>query len=76
MYKHEKVKRMERVITVPSKNSHEYVCCLDIPLYKTIKKAVIKNLTDWGLFTEENLQNALCSKVCDLTETIKIKFTK
>ena len=62
---------------IPKKYKYEYVCCLPIPLEQTIMKRVEKAIHSLLLSEEEKqqaLEDANCSKVCDLTETIEICF--
>ena len=56
---------------------HEYVCCLPKDLETAIMKRVEEKIHSLLLSEtekEQALENANCSKVCDLTETIEICF--
>ena len=62
---------------IPKKYKHEYVCCLPKPLEKRIMAAVSKNISAILLNEEEKeeaVENANCSKVCDLEDTIQIEY--
>lgn len=62
---------------IPKTYRHEYVCCLPKELEIAIMKAVKVEITTLLLTDEEKadaIENANCSKVCDLTDTIKIEF--
>ena len=56
---------------------HEYVTCLPKNIYTSIMKAVSKEVSTLLLTDNEKqeaIENAECSKVCDLTDTINIQF--
>ena len=58
------------------KYQHEYICCLPQSLEKQIMTEVRRNISELLLNKEEKqeaIENANCSKVCDLEDTIKIQ---
>lgn len=62
---------------VPKQYQFENVCCLPATMEKTIMSAVRKNISKLLLNKEEKqeaIENANCSKVCDLENTIKIQY--
>ena len=62
---------------IPKKYKHEYVCCLPKPFEKRLMAAVSKNISALLLNEEEKeeaVENANCSKVCDLEDTIQIEY--
>ena len=62
---------------IPRKYRHEYVSCLPISLERQIMntvKSVISSLLLSDTEKIEAIENANCSKVCDLTDTISIQF--
>lgn len=62
---------------ISEKYKHEYVRCLPKGLEQAIMKRVEKVIHSLLLSEEEKqqaLEDANCSKVCDLTETIEICF--
>lgn len=64
-------------MSIPKKFKYEYVCCLPKNLEAAIMKRVEKVIYSLLLSEEEKqqaLEDASCSKVCDLTETIEICF--
>lgn len=64
-------------MNIPKKYKFKYVCCLPKDLEVAIMKRVKKAIYSLLLSEEEKqqaLEDANCSKVCDLTETIDICF--
>ena len=64
-------------MSIPKKFKYEYVCCLPKKLEAAIMKRVEEKIHSLLLSEtekEQALENANCSKVCDLTETIEICF--
>lgn len=62
---------------IPRRYKHEYICCLPKTLENRIMAAVRENISDLLLNNEEKkeaIENANCSKVCDLEDTIQIKY--
>lgn len=62
---------------IPRKLQHEYVSCLPQSLEKQIMTEVRRNISELLLNKEEKqeaIENANCSKVCDLEDTIKIQY--
>lgn len=62
---------------IPKQYRHEYVCCLPIELEQGIMSEVKKEITSLylsDLEKQEAIENANNEKVCNLTETINIKF--
>lgn len=56
---------------------HEYVSCLPKPLESQIMAEITRNILQLLLNKEEKqeaIQNANCSKVCDLEDTIQIVY--
>lgn len=68
-------------ICIPAAYQHEYVCCLprryEIRIQNAVKKVIQtinpKHMTDTEYKT--HMDNAMRSKVCDLTDTIQIIYT-
>jgi len=52
----------------------KYVAELDTNIQEQIKKAITEALTASGEYTDEVLDDAMCSKVYDLEDTITIKY--
>lgn len=76
-YKDDFEKRSDGNLRVPKQYKHEYVCCLPIELEQTIITQVKKEIATLNLTEEEKeeaIENANNEKVCNLTETINIKF--
>lgn len=66
-----------KTITIPKQYAHKYVSCLPESLENVIMNAVRKAVSGLHLTESEKadaIENANCSKVCDLTDTINIKF--
>ena len=64
-------------IRIPNDFKHEYVYCLPKPLEQTIMENIEEKIHTLLLSEEEKrqaLEDANCSKVCDLTETVEITF--
>lgn len=64
-------------MTMPKQYKYEYICCLPTELEAEVMEEVRKEvsalfLTD--IEKQEAIENANCSKACDLTETIEIEF--
>lgn len=62
---------------IPKKYQFEYVCCLPLELQKTIIKKVKKTIAHLLLSNKEKkeaIKNANYSKVCDLEDTIYIRY--
>lgn len=62
---------------IPKKYQHEYVSCLPQSLENQIMKEVKSNISELLLNKEEKqeaIENAHSSKVCDLEDTITIKY--
>lgn len=56
---------------------HEHAACLPKDIYTSIMQAVSKEVSTLLLTDNEKqeaIENAECSKVCDLTDTINIQF--
>jgi len=65
------------MIKINKELSHEYVCCLSQKIESKIMKEVRKEIANLLLTDaekQEAIENANNGKVCDLTDTIKIKF--
>ena len=64
-------------MNIPKQYKHEYVSCLPKTLEAIVMNA-IRNAVSKLCLTEsekeEAIENAKCSKVCDLTDTINIHF--
>lgn len=64
-------------MNIPPKYRHEYVCCLPKELERAIMNEVERKISALLLSADEKkqaLEDANTSKVCDLTETINIRF--
>lgn len=62
---------------IPRRYKHEYICCLPKTLENRIMVAINKNISELLLNEEEKqeaIENANCSKVCDLEDTIRIEY--
>ncbi len=62
---------------VSKEYKHEYVCCLPKELEQTVMNEVKKEINFLHLTNNEKqeaIENANNSKLCDLTDTIEIKF--
>lgn len=62
---------------ISKKYQFEYVCCLPIVLEKAVMTEVKKSISELLLSDEEKqeaIENANCSKVCDLEDTIQIEY--
>ena len=62
---------------ISKKYQFEYVCCLPVELEKAIMTEVKKSISELWLSEEEKeeaIENANCSKVCDLEDTIAIEY--
>lgn len=62
---------------IPKQYQFEYVACLPHPLERRIMAMVNKNISQLILNKEEKkkaVENAKYSKVCDLEDTIQIKY--
>lgn len=62
---------------IPRKYKYEYVCCLPKELENSIMEEIRQNISKLALNKEEKaeaIENANLSKVCDLTDTIEIKY--
>lgn len=62
---------------ISKKYRFEYVACLPLHIETLLMKEVRQNIS--GLFLssvekKEAVENAACSKVCDLEDTIKIQY--
>ena len=67
----------EKILKIPKQYKHEYVSCLPIELESRIMEEVKKEIETLLLTDEEKqeaIENANNEKVCNLTETINIKF--
>lgn len=67
----------EKILEIPKQYKHEYVSCLPIELESQIMEEVKKEIRTLFLTDEEKqeaIENANNEKVCNLTETINIKF--
>lgn len=65
------------MIKIDKKYTHEYICCLPKELEKRIMVKVRDAVSSLLLSDEEKVaavKMANCSKVCDLTDTVSIKF--
>ena len=65
------------MLKIQKQYKHEYVSCLPIKLESKIMEEV-KKVIDTLLLSDsekkEAIENAQCEKVCNLTDTISIKF--
>ena len=62
---------------IPRKYQHEYICCLPHSLENQIMTGVRDNISKLLLNKKEKkeaIENANCSKVCDLEDTISIQY--
>lgn len=62
---------------IPKKYQFEYVSCLPQTLEHQIMTTVSQNISQLLLNKEEKqeaIENAKCSKVCDLEDTIHIEY--
>lgn len=62
---------------IPKQYQYEYVSCLPQALERQIMTAVSKKISNLLLNKEEKqeaIENANCSKVCDLEDTIQIEY--
>lgn len=62
---------------IPKVYKHEHVACLPKDIYTSIMQAVSKEVSTLLLTDNEKqeaIENAECSKVCDLTDTILLQF--
>lgn len=62
---------------IPRKYQHEYIVCLpeslEIQVMKEVKKVIAELLSNKEE-KEEAVINAMCSKVCNLEDTIQIEY--
>ena len=65
------------MLKIQKQYKHEYVSCIPIELEKSIMEEV-KKVIDTLLLSDsekkEAIENAQCEKVCNLTDTIQIKW--
>lgn len=69
--------RGNKVMKIPKQYQFENICCLPVTMEKTIMAAVRKNISNLLLNKKEKqeaIENANCSKVCDLEHIIKIQY--
>ena len=69
--------RYKMEMKIPRKYQHEYIVCLPGALENQVReevKGVIFKLLLNKEEKEEALINAMCSKVCDLEDTIRIEY--
>lgn len=62
---------------IPKIYQHEYVSCLPQSLENKIMTEIKRNISQLFINKEEMqeaIENANCSKVCDLEDTIRIQF--
>lgn len=69
--------KKQNILEIPKQYKHEYVSCLPIELESQIMEEVKKEIRTLFLTDEEKqeaIENANNEKVCNLTDTIKVKF--
>lgn len=62
------------MLNINRKDMHKYVACLDDKTEQQIRTEVVNALKGSPMLTTENVHNAMCSKVCDLEDTININY--
>ena len=67
-YEYEKEVKKEAVIQKPY-----YVAALPEDMQEEIRQRVTAKLTELGMFTPENLENAMSSPICDLERLIETR---
>lgn len=71
------IQRKVKIMKISKQYQFENICCLPVTMEKTIMAAVRKNISNLLLNKKEKqeaIENANCSKVCDLEHMIKIQY--
>lgn len=67
----------ENILEIPKQYRYKYVCCLPVELEQTIMTEVKKEIASLylsDLDKKEAIENANNEKVCNLADTINIRF--